>query len=118
MKHTLFFLFILTVVSTAQAQKGATDNDWLYLFNGKDLTGWDAKVAGYPLDDNVGNAFRAENGMLRIVYDQPAYNRFDGKYGHLYYKKPFSHYILRFDYRFQGEQVPGAIAGTCATVAS
>ena len=107
MKHNLFLLLILTFVSTAQAQKGATDKDWLNLFNGTDLTGWDTKITGYPLNDNIGKTFRAENGMLRVVYDKPVYNRFDGKYGHLYYNKPFSHYILRFDYRFQGEQVPG-----------
>ena len=28
-------------------------------------------------------------------------------YGHLYYKQPYSHYKLRFDYRFVGEQIPG-----------
>ncbi|MDC3276643.1 DUF1080 domain-containing protein, partial [Flavobacteriaceae bacterium] len=41
----------------------------------------------------------------RIVYDE--YKDFDDKYGHMYYKKPFSHYKLRFDYRFVGEQTPG-----------
>lgn len=107
MSRRLLVIFLLFSSFSALAQTGATDNDWISLFNGKDLTGWDAKIAGYPLNDNVGKTFRAENGLLRIAYDKPTYNRFDGKYGHLYYRKPFSHYILRFDYRFQGEQVPG-----------
>lgn len=101
------FLALLLTASTAFGQAYRDRQDWISLFNGKDLTGWDAKIAGYPLNDNVGRTFRAENGMLRIAYDQPAYKRFDKKYGHLYYNKPFSHYILRFDYRFLGEQVPG-----------
>jgi len=43
--------------------------------------------------------------MLRISYRD--YEAFDGAYGHLYYQQPYSHYKLRFDYRFVGEQVAG-----------
>ena len=46
--------------------------------------------------------------MLRIVYDE--YENFDDKYGHMYYKEPFSYYKLRFDYRFVGDQTPGGEA--------
>lgn len=100
-----FASYLLLFFALANVVMGQPKEDWLPLFNGKDLTGWDVKIAGYPLNDNVGNTFRAEDGMLRIAYDQ--YKTFDGKYGHLYYNKPFSHYILRFTYRFQGNQVPG-----------
>lgn len=99
---------MLTLPVRSLAQSNATKPEWLQLFNGKDLTGWDAKIAGYPLNDNVGNTFRVEDGMLRIAYDQ--YGRFDKKYGHLYYNKPFSHYVLKFEYRFTGDQVPGGDA--------
>ncbi len=30
-----------------------------------------------------------------------------GKFGHLFYKTPFSHYRLRIEYRFVGDQCPG-----------
>ncbi len=101
-------MFLLLVSGPSFAQTKPTKQDWLQLFNGKDLTGWDAKIAGYPLNENIGNTFRVEDGMLRIAYDQ--YGRFDKKYGHLYYNKPFSHYILKFEYRFTGDQVPGGDA--------
>jgi Domain of Unknown Function (DUF1080) len=101
----IVFLSLLTLPFWSLAQTKPTQQDWIQLFNGKDLTGWDAKIAGYALNDNVGNTFRVEDGMLRIAYDK--YNRFDKKYGHLYYNKPFSHYILKFEYRFTGDQVPG-----------
>ena len=78
------------------------------LFNGKDLTGWDIKIAGQPLDDNYKNTFRVEDGMLRISYDQ--YEKFDNKFGHLYYETPFSYYRLRFQYRFVGTQMKDAPA--------
>lgn len=99
-------LWLLTLPSLAQTTPAKSD--WLQLFNGKDLTSWDVKIAGYPLNENVGNTFRVEDGILRIAYDQ--YDRFDKKYGHLYYNKPFSHYILKFEYRFTGNQVPGGDA--------
>lgn len=87
------------------AQTNPDKEEWLPLFNGKDLTGWDIKIAGQPLNDNYKNTFRVEDGILRIMYDQ--YQTFDGKYGHLYYKTPFSYYIVRFSYRFTGNQTPG-----------
>ena len=102
------FSLLLTLSFQGFAQTAPAKQEWLQLFNGKDLTGWDVKIAGYPLNENVGNTFRVEDGMLRIAYDQ--YGRFDKKYGHLYYNKPFSHYILKFEYRFTGDQVPGGDA--------
>lgn len=43
--------------------------------------------------------------------------RFNDTFGHLFYEKEFSHYILRVEYRFVGEQCPGGPAGHCETVA-
>ena len=78
---------------------------WTALFNGRDLDGWTPKIRGYELGDNFGNTFRVEDGVLKVVYDQ--YEKFDDRFGHLFYKQPFSHYRLRVEYRFVGEQVPG-----------
>ncbi|WP_338870160.1 DUF1080 domain-containing protein [Spirosoma sp. SC4-14] len=89
----------------AQSNAKADKEEWIPLFNGKDLRDWEIKIAGLPLNNNYKNTFRVENGILRIAYDQ--YKTFDGKYGHMYYKKPFSYYIVRFTYRFVGNQIPG-----------
>lgn len=102
-----FRIFALLVLGTLAA-RAQTPADWQPLFNGRDLKGWDIKIAGQPLNDNFRNTFRVEDGMLRIAYDQ--YPAFDGKYGHLYYQTPFSHYRLRFQYRFTGNQTPGGAA--------
>jgi hypothetical protein len=53
----------------------------------------------------VGNTFRVENGVLRVAYDQ--YDSFGGRFGHLFYKTPFSHYRIVVEYRFVGEQEQG-----------
>lgn len=106
MKYLVFVLMLTYLATTVQAQpKAPKSSDWIPLFNGKDLTGWDIKIAGYALNDNYKNTFVAEDGMLRVKYD--GYDRFDGRYGHIYYKQPYSYYRLRFEYRFLGEQLPG-----------
>jgi Domain of Unknown Function (DUF1080) len=99
------FLFFLVVNFSVAAQKKTNSKDWVSIFNGKDLSGWDIKIADRPLNDNYKNTFRVEDGMMRIMYDQ--YETFDEKYGHIYFKKPYSFYMLRFEYRFQGKQTPG-----------
>ena len=86
---------------TAKTRQGK----WIQLFNGKDLAGWKVKITGYELGDNFGKTFRVEDGLLKVGYDQ--YDKFDGKFGHLFFEESFSHYILRVEYRFVGEQVPG-----------
>ncbi len=78
---------------------------WISLFNGKDLTGWTPKIRGYELGDNFANTFRVQDGVLSVNYD--GYTQFDNKFGHLFYQQPFSNYVLRLEYRFIGNQVPG-----------
>jgi len=96
---------LLVVVAVAVTAEPDPQEKWIPLFNGKDLTGWKVKIAGHELGDNYGNTFRVEDGILKVCYDQ--YKNFDGKFGHLFYEKPFSNYRLRVEYRFVGEQVPG-----------
>ncbi len=83
----------------------AGDNDrkeWVPLFNGKDLAGWIPKITGYEAGTNFGNTFRVENGVLKVSYDQ--YDSFGGRFGHLFYETPFSHYVIAIEYRFVGQQ--------------
>lgn len=80
------------------------EGEWIQLFNGKNLDGWIVKIKGYPVGENYGNTFRVENGVIKTVYDKDKYDRFAGRFGHLFYKEKFSHYILRAEYRFVGQQ--------------
>jgi hypothetical protein len=103
-RSTLLFLlasFLLSSFSTPD-KKGK----WQTLFNGKNLDGWTMKIVGHPLGENFGNTFRVENGILSIRYDQ--YKSFDNTFGAIYYKKEFSNYRLKVEYRFVGETAPGA----------
>ncbi len=82
----------------------ADPKDWIQLFNGKDLTGWTPKFAHHELGENFLDTFRVENGMLEVRYDK--WPSFTDEFGHLFYKDPFSYYLLAAEYRFVGQQVP------------
>lgn len=79
--------------------------NWIPLFNGKDLDGWTPKFADMPLGENHNNIFRVEDGMLKVSYADS--EKFDGRFGHLFYKTPYSHYRIRAEFRFTGEQLAG-----------
>lgn len=102
----LAFLVGLAGIVVAEEKDAKENSGWISLFNGKNLDGWKVKFAGHELGDNYKNTFRVENGVLKVCYDQ--YKQFDGKFGHLFYNGKFSHYLLRVEYRFVGEQTPGA----------
>jgi hypothetical protein len=85
---------------------GAADEEWIQLFNGRDLTGWTPKITHHELGDNFANTFRVEDGLLKVRYDGYQ-DGFKTQFGHLFYAKPYSYYRLRAEYRFVGEQATG-----------
>jgi hypothetical protein len=82
--------------------------DWTQLFNGRDLKEWMIKFAKHDLGDNFNDTFRVEDGLMKVRYDK--WTRFDGEFGHIFYKDPFSYFRLAAEYRFVGEQVAGGAA--------
>jgi len=96
----------LLVLVTACTQK--PKENWIRLFNGVNLDGWIPKFSGYPLGENYNETFRVEDSLLTVDYSR--YDTFRGEFGHLFYRKKFSHYKLRLIYRFVGQQVPGGPA--------
>jgi hypothetical protein len=99
--------FAAAVVLLAATVSVRAEQPWRQLFNGRDLEGWTPKIRGQPLGDNYGDTFRVEDGVLKVAYDPAKYPSFGEKFGHLFYKEPFSRYRLRIEYRFTGEQCPG-----------
>ncbi len=104
----LFSIFIFTMGCRQKKDNQSQENEseWIQLFNGNDLNDWTVKIKGYDVGENFGNTFRIEDGMIKVRYDQ--YDTFNDRFGHIFYKEPFSHYIIRVEYRFVGEQCPGA----------
>lgn len=98
-------LILLLLVSCTSVTNKTDKEEWINLFNGKDLEGWDIKIKGSELNNNYKNTFRVENGVLKVSYDE--YDTFNNEFGHIFYKIPYSHYKLRIEYRFTGNQVNG-----------
>ena len=93
----------LLLASFCVAQnKNADKKIWLPLFNGKNLKGWSPKITGYALNDNFANTFRVRDGMLQVRYD--GYDAFNSRFGHLFYKNPYSYYVIVVEYRFVADQ--------------
>ncbi|HMB91876.1 MAG TPA: DUF1080 domain-containing protein [Rhodothermales bacterium] len=82
------------------------EQEWISLFNGQDIDDWIVKINHHDVGVNWENTFRVEDGIMKVRYD--GYDDFNNQFGHLYYKQPFSHYHLVVEYRFVGEQQPGA----------
>jgi len=81
----------------------AEESQWIPLFNGKDLSNWSTKVRGCPVGENYHDTFRVEDGILKVSYAN--YKSWENRYGHLIFKRKFSSYRLRIEYRFTGEQI-------------
>ena len=102
--YLLTMLFIFAACS--RGKESNSDRKWIKLFNGTDLNDWIVKVHHHDVGVNFGNTFRAEEGMIKVRYDQ--YDDFNDQFSHLYYKTPFSHFHLKLEYRFVGELQKGA----------
>ena len=104
MKKLLVISVYLLACLMVNAQKKSKAEGWIQLFNGKNLDGWTVKIKDHPVNDNFGNTFRVENGIMKVSYDQYG-GEFKNQFGHIFYKDKFSAYLLVVEYRFVGDQI-------------
>jgi len=86
------------------AQARAPEQGWQPIFNGRDLSGWTAKIVGHPAGDNFADTFRVQDGALRVSYD--GYQRFEQRFGHLFYKSQYRFFRFRLKYRMLSPHLP------------
>ena len=107
MSRFLILLLAIAAPLAVSAQRNDPNaREWIQLFNGRNLDGWTPKFAKHDLGENLRNTFRVEEGLLKVRYDQ--WPSFAGEFGHLFYKDPFSYYVIAAEYRFVGDQVAAA----------
>ncbi|MGQ9620812.1 MAG: 3-keto-disaccharide hydrolase [Bacteroidales bacterium] len=104
MKNFVIYCMIFLVAISCTSEGKKEKEEWIQLFNGKNLDNWFIKIKGHKLGENYNNTFRVEDGILKVSYDN--YEKFNASYGHIFYKTPFSYYKMRIEYRFVGEQCP------------
>jgi hypothetical protein len=95
---------VMLIAGLVACNPDKKNDEWYSLFNGENLDGWVMKFSGSELNHNYLNTFKVEDGILNVSYEK--YDAFENRYGHLFYKKPFSSYRLQMQYRFWGEKLP------------
>ena len=97
-------LKILSITSLFMISCESEEDNWVSLFDGESLDGWEIKIAGFGLNDNYNDTFGIGDGTLKVSYDN--YDSFDKEFGHIFYtKKKFKNYHLKIDYKFYGEHI-------------
>lgn len=104
-KYSIVLYALLMLAACQSSKPVVSEEEWVPLFNNKDLTGWDIKIAGHDLNDNFNNTFYVKDSM--IVVDYSGSKEFTKEFGHIYYNKPFSYYKVRVQYQFYGKQLTG-----------
>ncbi len=97
---------MLLLLSVACNSKNTTENEWISLFNGKDLSGWTPKFYHHEVGENYADTFRVQDSSIVVAYDN--YDSFDETYGHLFYDEAFASFHLKFKYRFTDEWMEDA----------
>ena len=106
LKTKFLILVSIIIITSLSSCNSNNEEQWVSIFNGKNLDGWIPKVTGYKAGENPLNGFRVENGILKADYSNFA--AFNGRFGHLFYKEKLSSYQLHVEYRFVGEMLPDA----------
>ncbi len=97
-------MLTVSVACTTPPNPTSNSEEWVSLFNGRDIDAWKVKIAGYEPGINYANTFRVRDGL--IVVDYAEYDEFGERFGVLVYPDPYSYYKLAVEYRFTGEQLP------------
>ena len=107
MKTNILFILALMLLFACQSKQTIENKEnWVSLFNGKNLDGWEIKIKGFPLGENYKNTFSVKDSMIVVSYSE--YDKFDMHFGHLFSKVKYSNYKLRLQYKFIGEAAKDA----------
>ena len=85
---------LIALMLAGQAPPGVTPQTDVPLFNGKDLSNWEADVPARDTDPGLPPSFVVRDGMLVSLGKPP---------GHLVTKQMYRNYRLEVEYRFPGK---------------
>ena len=117
MKHTIAVRWLMSSVlaclplvggsATEEAPtpwRAAPREDWVQLWNGRDLTGWVPKIRGYAAGENFGRTFRVERGVLTVSYE--AYDQFGDRLRYVFRHRPLTlgPRMIRISWSFDSSQ--------------
>lgn len=85
----------------------AADDGFKPLFNGKDFTGWYLVSGQKRLENDTNRLFTIHDGMVHMY--QFAEDKSDQKFGYMITEKEYSHYHLRFEYKWGKKKFDGKV---------
>lgn len=106
MQTILLLAVAAIIISCGSKDQNSQSGEWRTLFNGKNLDDWIVKIHHHEVGDNYAGTFRVKDGIIQVNYDD--YDEFNERYGHLFYKEPFSSFHLKFEYRFTDQWLDDA----------
>jgi hypothetical protein len=98
------YLIVLPALALLGAAP-ASEAGWERIFDGETLAGWTPKITGRALGEDPLGMFTVHEGAIRVSHAN--YDKFEGEFGHLFWKVPLEAYRIRFEYRLFGETLPG-----------
>lgn len=104
--NNISILVVAVMLISCGSRAQTTGKEWQTLFNGKNLDDWIVKIHHHEVGDNYANTFRVKDGVIQVNYDD--YGEFNERYGHLFYKEPFSSFHLKFEYKFTDQWLEDA----------
>ena len=90
----IILLLTLATLFAAPSDQAASPDRVIQLFNGKDLSNWEADVPARDTNTQLPDSFVVRNGML-VSLGKPE--------GHLVTKQAYRDYRLEVEYRFPGQ---------------
>ncbi|HKB90354.1 MAG TPA: DUF1080 domain-containing protein [Opitutaceae bacterium] len=89
---------VLGSFASSFAATSSTDQDWIPLFNGKNLDGFYTFLPSKGVNSDPEGMFKAENGMIHI-FDIPVTDQ-KHEFGYICTEKSYKNYRLRFQYKW------------------
>jgi hypothetical protein len=105
----IFGSAIMLAAATTSVFAGPNDSNWVQMLRKGDtnLSDWIPKIQGHAVGENPYNSFaygETSDGQPRLIVTDTVNLSSSYGYGHLFYKTPFSHYLLRAQYHFPSRQ--------------
>lgn len=98
-------LYAIAAMALLTGAAPVPEPQWQRIFDGRTLDGWTPKITGRALGEDPLHMFIVQDGTIRVSHAN--YKRFEGEFGHLFWKAPLGAYRIRFEYRLFGESLPG-----------
>jgi hypothetical protein len=66
----IFIIISTTYTGCVSAKRNGGKQEWIQLFNGRDINDWTVKINHHEVGEDPANTFRVEDGIIKVRYDK------------------------------------------------